>query len=164
MEFKKQMERFSFAMASSICAQAGCSWDEPSYDDGVDLIIHGSKLRRRPLLLTQLKSIHDFRIIKEKQGLIKYPLRSKNYNDLVAPACNPQLLVVAIIPKDPQIWVRYSEHQFSLQYGLYYSILEGEQPTSHTRSVTIDIPLKQRFDNAALSRFMENISSKGSLI
>ncbi len=163
MEFKKQMEKFSFAMASSICAQAGCSWDEPSYDDGVDLLLHGSKFKRRPIILAQLKSIHDFGIIKENQGLIKYSLRAKNYNDLVASTCNPKLLILAIIPEDPQIWIRYSEQQFSLQYGLYYSILEGMQPTTNTHNVTIDIPLHQRFNNEILSNFMENVANKGSL-
>jgi hypothetical protein len=87
----------------------------------------------------------------------------KNYKDLIKKTASPRILILAILPKDPELWVKQTEYQMTLQYGLYWINLEGMAPTSNTGNITITIPIENRFDNAGLRNIMGQVNECGGL-
>ena len=84
---------------------AGCTWSQPVQDFGIDLIIHRSGWELAPEIDVLLKLISDSSIIKHDEQIIKYPLSVKNYKDLIKRTLKPRVLILAILPKEPNNWL-----------------------------------------------------------
>ncbi|MFT7007639.1 MAG: hypothetical protein ACJAXJ_002168 [Colwellia sp.] len=163
MDLNHQMELMNVSMAAAVCSAVGCTWSQRIQDFGIDLQIHGDLWDLDPQINAQLKATTDFSIIKQKKGYIKYPLAAKNYRDLIKKTTNPRILILAILPKDPEQWVKQTDYQMTLQYGLYWFNLEGMAPTDNTDNKTITVPLENRFNNVALRSMMDQINECGGL-
>lgn len=155
----QQKELLSLATTTVVCASSGCTWSRDVYDTGIDLRIIGASWEFQPQIDIQLKSTADFSMIKS--GAIKYPLAARNYNDLVGPNQVDRLLVLMLLPDDPETWAKQTQYQISLQYGLFWVSLKEMAPTTNVSSVTITIPLENRFDSTMLKAMMAQINSDG---
>lgn len=158
------MELMNASMATAICAQVGCTWSTRNQDFGIDLQVHGELYETDPQIDFQLKATTNFAIIKEKLGIIKYPLDAKNYADLIKTNVRkPRLLCLAILPNDPMTWVVQRPFQLELRYGIYWLNLQGLPPRPNTSTVTVEIPLNNKLDSSTLSRLMKAVNETGSI-
>jgi hypothetical protein len=164
VDLNHQMELMNVSMTTAICAQVGCTWSKREQDFGIDLQVHGETFETDPQIDFQLKATSNFSIIKENKGVIKYPLDVKNYKDLIKKNVRkPRLLCLAILPKDPKVWVKQSPYQVELKYGIYWVDLKGMPPTVNSEKITIDIPLSNKLDFISLTSLMEMVNEKGAV-
>lgn len=162
MDLNYKKELFSEALCTAVCAQSGCTWSKPK-DFGIDLHLEGVSWKSEPTISVQLKSTADLTIVDEEAGVIRYPLNVKNYKDLIKRTFNPRILVLALVPKSPSLWVKHSISQVSMQYGIYWLNLKGMKDTQNSRSVTVAIPIENRFDSQSLQKMMRNMDMEGQI-
>jgi hypothetical protein len=164
VDLNHQMELMNVSMTTAICAQIGCTWSKREQDFGIDLQIHGETFETDPQIDFQLKATTKFSIINEKNSVIKYALDVKNYRDLIKTNVRkPRLLCLAILPKDPKIWIKHHPYQIELKYGIYWVDLKGQPSTSNSETITISIPLSNKLDSIALTNLMEVVNEKGAI-
>ncbi|MFT4928818.1 MAG: hypothetical protein ACI8WB_004938 [Phenylobacterium sp.] len=163
LTLNQQKELFSLSIATAICASSGCTWSQSILDVGIDLYIHGNGWNWQPQIDVQLKSTSDFSVIKPVAGVIKYPLAIKNYQDLIRTTQQERILVLAILPDDPYNWIKHTEYQISLHYGIFWANLRGMEISNNKKTVMITIPLTNRFDSLALKEMMKKIDDNGGL-
>lgn len=163
MDINHKMELMSIAMATTACATAGCTWSHAIQDFGIDLNIHGPGWDMDPQIDAQLKSTTDFSIIKRDDDVIKYPLRVKNYKDLIRDSFKPRILILAILPENPEQWVQERDLELSLQYGIFWVNLKGMAPTDLTSKITVTLPYENRFNGDTLKNMMNQLNENGEL-
>lgn len=159
MDSNKQKEQFGNAFVVAVAAAAGFvtgKWDVD--DDSVDWQIaaaRGSGTLRSPRVELQLKCTTNANIV---DGSIHFPLPAKNYEDLIPENLSvPRILVVVVVPKQLSDWITLSDESLILRNCAYWTSLRGLTPSENEFSVTVDIPLIQRFDVCALGGIMERI-------
>jgi hypothetical protein len=164
MNLNNQKELFSIAMTSCIASAAGCSTQEISKDlYGVDVELKGINWPGVPQINVQLKSTADTAIIDHENERICYPLDADNYNKLTSFSCNPYILILALVPKDPQDWLKINNDNITLHNSLYWVKLKGDQ-TKNRSTKTIHIPLQNVFNVEILNDMMSSISDHGEII
>ncbi len=160
MDINQQKEQFSNTYLQALTSVAGYSLYKPFVDDdSVDWGIAakgGEGIVRAPRLELQLKSTS--REVLDN-NTIRYPLKLKNYNDLILNGyATPRILVVVIIPETPQNWLKQTEEELCLRHCGYWLSLRGMPPTTNTTNVTITILRTNQFTVTALQSIMLNIS------
>jgi hypothetical protein len=153
-----QQEQFSIAYVRAIASVAGYSIDKPEVDtDSIDLaIVQCGDDEFYPdieRLHVQLKCTYTH-VPNEEQGCIKFPLKIKNYNDLRRNCAIPRILVVVHTPREVHGWLTHSEDSLSLYHSAYWVSLRNAPATENQDSVTIDVPLNQKFTVDELSSIM----------
>ena len=161
MDLNKQKEQFSNAFVVAVAAAAGFvtgQWDVD--DDSIDWQIaasggHGT--RRSPRLELQLKCTASPNIA---DGSIRFPLSAKNYEDLIPENVSvPRILAVVIVPTEVSEWLTLSDGSLILRNCAYWVSLRGREASENEVSVTVDVPLAQRFDVDALRAMMERVQA-----
>ena len=159
MDLNKQKEQFSNAFVMAVAAAAGFvtgKWDVD--DDSIDWQVAasgGRGTRRSPRLELQLKCTASPSIA---DGSIRFPLSAKNYEDLIPQNISvPRILVVVIVPTLVSDWFTLSDESLILRNCAYWVSLRGLQPSENEVSVTVDVPIAQRFDVSALGAMMERV-------
>ena len=127
MDLSQRKEQFSRAYVHAIATVAGFTLYEPKVDDeSVDLGIAGriaSDIPRPPRLELQLKCTSD-KIIKDKD--IIFSLKRKNYDDLrLDDLIVPRLLVVLLVPRKDDDWLKHSETETTIRHCAYWASLRG---------------------------------------
>ena len=130
--------------------------------DSVDLHIRArgkldpASTRISPQLAVQLKAhVQD----PLTEGTFDFRLKLKNYDDLrdVRPAI-PKILVVFIMPKDPEKWVILSEDEMLLRRCAYWCSLLGLPESKNEKVQDIVLSRKNVFDGKALYNLMVKAS------
>jgi len=160
MDLNRQKEEFSNAFVQAVASVAGFGLSKPSVDDdSVDWNISqagGDGIRRSPRLDLQLKSSSS---VKIQNGVISFPIKLKNYDDLRPTNCLvPRILVVVLLPRNVKDWLVLSEKQMVMKHCAYWISLCGHDETENTTRVTVHVPTEQRFSPESLSAIMEMIS------
>ena len=107
-----QMEQLSLAYIRAIAADADCQVTRPEPDvDSVDGVLM-SGFGRRPRIEFQAKATTQD-ILRDNE--LHFPLPVKNYNDLRAPTMVPRLLIVMLMPVEPEEWLTQSTEQLCLR-------------------------------------------------
>lgn len=150
-----QMASLSLAGIRAVAADAGCKVSIPDSDtDSVDgLILFDSG--RRPRLEFQAKATTRDVL---RGGDIHFPLPVNNYNDLrvVGPVV-PRVLIVLLMPVEPERWLSQTSDALSLRHCLYWHCIEGEPDKPNTNNVTVVLPEAQKFDKAQLHSLMGKV-------
>lgn len=143
----------SIAYVQAIAARAGYSCGEPPGPDrdSVDIQIAASGAMR-PKLDLQLKASTR---LEGSEPEFRYPIKSKNYNDLRVDTQTPRLLVVLDLPAEREQWLQVTTAELIIRRAAYWRSLRGEPETSNSSSVTIFIPKANIFDVEALTRLMD---------
>ncbi len=145
-------EALSRAYVQAIAAGAGYVVAMMDFDrDGVDLQIHAGGAMR-PALGLQLKATGNLGEVA--QGAFRFPLKRRNYDMLRIPTQTPRLLIVLDLPKDEADWLQVTAEQMVLRRCAYWVSLNGLPDTDNKESVTVDVPIAQRFDVDALRALM----------
>jgi hypothetical protein len=148
---------FGDAFLLAVASVAGCAIsNRRPDDDSIDWTL-SCKLDRRPKLDVQMKTTSTD---DGKGDFIRYPLKRKNYDDLIiADLTSPRVLIVVIIPDNPNAWLRMPAEQLVLCYCAYWVSLRGREPTENANTVTVQIPRINLFTPDALVAIMKRINS-----
>lgn len=160
MPLTQQQEQFSIAYVHAVASAAGYSIEGIKVDqDSIDLSIvqfgANDKYPFYEILRAQLKCTYTH---KPKNDNLSYPLKLKNYNDLRRETAYPRILIVVHTPKRVGDWILHSDESLALHYCGYWMSLRGMPETSNNTSVTIKIPLKQKFNTSQLTEIMNRIA------
>lgn len=159
MDLSHSKEQFSMAYVKAVASVAGFAVERISMDlDSVDVTIWSRNRAGRihsPRLDVQLKCTATDVV---KGDVIKYPLKRKNYDDLILEnVLVPRILVVVLVPEDPREWLDQSEEHMVMRHCGYWISLKGMPPTNNETSVSVEIPRTQVFSVDALKRIMAQI-------
>ncbi len=147
-------EALSRVYVQALAARAGYLTSVPEPDrDSVDLRVHaGGPLR--PALDLQLKA--TVRLSGSRDGVLRFRVSAKNYQDLRVETQTPRLLVVLELPNDESRWMTVTDEELVLRRRAYWLSLQGDQPEIGDRkTVTVAIPEQNLFDVEAMRGLME---------
>ncbi|MGX7006040.1 DUF4365 domain-containing protein [Caballeronia sp. KNU42] len=148
-----QKEQFNLAYVHAMATQAGLNTgvmrvDNQSIDLDVDGTCPTAIVNRFPKIRLQLKCTSQ-KVVKN--GIIKFRLPRKNYDDLRDDRLTiPRYLIVLLVPDDPTEWIEHHDQHMSLHNTCYWTDIQPIADIGKKRTVTVDIPLSQRLDTAAL--------------
>ncbi len=145
-----RMEQLSLTYIRAVAAQAGFQVSRPEVDLGIDGYLL-SDFNRRPQIGFQAKATAQEIL---QNGVIRFPLPIKNYNDLRADSSNPLILIVLLMPEDDTRWAVQSSTELCLHHCAYWLSLEGMPVSDNTSSVTIQIPEANIFSVDQLTDLM----------
>ena len=89
-----------------------------------------------------------------RDGNVRFSLPIKNYNDLRIPTKVPRILIVVLMPRDPDQWVSQTEDELCLRRCGYWISLEGRPAVTNTSSISIDLPTTNIFSRDHLHDLM----------
>lgn len=163
------MEELSLAYVRAVASRAGFAVEEVRRDrDSIDLHIHargsiaGGALHS-PVVGVQLKStgLSDLDINRFLQeDAFCFDLKPKNYNDLSQATLIPRVLVVFLMPKDPELWLTSTEEALTLRRAAYWCSLRGNNVTNNKTSVRVRVPWSQAFDIHGIRDLLARISQQ----
>lgn len=162
MELNQQKELLSKAYVRAIAAVGGFSVSQPEVDDdSIDLKIvarGGEGVVFSPELNLQLKCTSRDVLDGE---FIRYPVRIKNYRDLIINSQVPRLLVVVLVPENLENWLQQSEDEMCMRYCAYWVSLRGQPERLNTANVTVELSRSNQFTVEALKSIMQRLSQGG---
>jgi hypothetical protein len=157
-----KQEQFSVAFVKAIAAPLG--YNPGKYevdDDSVDIIFSAKyeKTRkiRNPQINFQLKCT---KLLPSEDGFLHYPLPIKNYEDLIGTnRANPSYLVVVCIPEREDEWIELRKSELALRYKAFWYSLKDLQSVDNEESVTVLIPIANKFTKDSFTNLMEYASN-----
>lgn len=153
MFISNKKEQFNVAYVHAMASQAGLNTGNMRVDDqSIDLDVDGkfptATKNRFPKISLQLKATSQNVV---KNGVIKFPLPRKNYDDLKNDRLIvPRYLIVLLVPDDPDDWIQHHSGHMSLHDTCYWMSIKDDPSVKNRSKVTIDIPLTQRLDTNVL--------------
>lgn len=153
-------EQFSKAFVLAVTALAGCAAAEPRPDhDSIDWTLSCRLAPRRPKIDIQVKSTAT---ANGTDTAIHYPLKRKNYDELIpTDLLAPRLLVLIVVPANPLAWLTASSEALVLRHCAYWASLRRLPPTANESTVTIQVLRANLFDTRALVGLMRKINEGG---
>lgn len=155
-------EDFSYAYIHAVASAAKCSVQRatiPMDHEGIDLTItYIGKVGKKayPRFDAQVKCTSQDVI---KKDFIKFSLEVSAYEKLISDCYSvPQILIVVVVPKNPNEWVIQSEAELLMKYCGYWKYLKGNPPTPNKDSITVSLPRENIFSTDALEKLMTRIS------
>jgi len=91
-----------------------------------------------------------------RDGSLRYRLKRKNYNDLVAPRTVPLYLLVLELPSDEADWLRCTVESLTLKKCFWWTSLRGSDSIK-TATKTIIIPCSRRLGPSGLEPILEDL-------
>lgn len=159
MDENTKKEEFSYGYIQLIASSSGFSVEKagrPRDNSGIDItIIAPGELEDidSPRLDVQVKCTT---VAKETQSFIKYALKVKNYNKLIQrKSFVPQILIIVLVPSNIDNWLKISEQETLMKKCGYWISLRGQQPTSNTKRVTVEIPRENLLTPETISNLMK---------
>ena len=162
-----QKEEFSIAYLHTLVSVAGLKLQHTRIDDNsIDCSIEssikstGENGKDFPDIKVQLKATSKNLI---KDGIIKFQLKKKNYDDLRTPkVTTPRFLVILLLPQDDTLWIKEESNKTELYYKLYYTSLRGCPPlVGEQQGVTIEIPIEQTLTVDKLKDMFNKFAKEG---
>jgi hypothetical protein len=163
MFITNQKEQFNVAYVGAMAAQAGLNTGNMKVDNqSIDLDVDGecpaAITNRFPKISLQFKCTSQKLV---KNGVIKFPLSRKNYDDLKNERLIvPRYLIVLLVPDDPKQWLVHKDDHMTVHNTCYWASIQPIPNLGNKKSVTIDIPISQRLDTATLLRLI-TLASEG---
>jgi len=156
MTHEQQKEQFSFAYVRSVAAAARVNVYKLDVDDDSIDIGFATKITSgcpsRPRLEAQLKCSA---VIPEKNGVFRYPLLLKNYNDLRGDELIPRVLIVLMVPTKLDNWLTQDADQMIIRKAAFWLDLTGLQESRNKTTVTIAVPKANLFNSKALLKLLK---------
>lgn len=162
---KQQREEISKAYVHAVAARCGFKVGNWSQDAGcIDVSIAasgvvGAGTFSDPQIDLQLKASNDPRHLLQ-DGRVAFSLRHAHHEQLIAPRSIAKLLVVLILPSDPDQWLSHSPESLILRRCAWWKRMTGEAPIPPSAEgfVTVHLPREQHFSPQALQAMMQRIS------
>lgn len=157
-----KQEQFSIAYVKAIAAPLGFNPGKFEVDnDSVDILFAAkyepTNKIRNPQINLQLKCTKK---LPSDDGFLHYPLPLKNYEDLIGlNQANPSYLVVVCIPENEDDWIDVKDEELLLRYKAFWYSLKNLPPVDNDESVTVRIPISNRFTKKSFKILMDNASN-----
>ena len=113
----------------------------------------------RPSIALQLKATINLNCT---EGIYRFPLKIRNYNQLRGVNQTPRLLVVLEMPRDETQWLTITNEELILRRRACWISLKGCEEIDNTTSTTVLIPKDNVFDVDSLRLLMDR-SDRGSI-
>ena len=151
MHITQQQEQFSNAYLRAVATVAECTLAKPDVDDdSIDFTVSSkgfTGVYTRPKLDIQLKChMRDSHI---DTGGFSYPLKKKNYDELV-------------VPNDVTTWLHQSDMQTLIKYCSYWESLRGKPPSQNRTSISVYLPQENQLTASSLRDLLQVIASGGA--
>lgn len=164
------METLQVAYLHAVAAAAGCSLSQPFPDNGIDWHVShsspGHTVDDEVTIKVQLKSTYQMGPRPSGPGadpFADFPLTLHNEH-LVKLARTPvsvhKILVVMLVPRTQDDWLRASHDRLDLRHCCYWTNLAGHPVTGRHRT-TVRIPTSRIFDDRALCEIMTRVGVGG---
>lgn len=158
-----QKEQYSKAWIQAITSTAGMGLAPPDPDnESIDWTVYAriqDGYPRSPRLDVQVKCTSSPDI---GDGVIRFALSRKNYDDLRADVITHRILVVVIVPPDPTQWLDQTSERLAMQHCAYWVSLRGKPDSTNDTNITVHVPLTQVFSVNALCDMMRRIGGGGA--
>lgn len=155
MTEEQQKEQFSIAYVRAIAAAARVNIYHPEVDaDSIDIGFSARSVAGSPIsprLEAQLKCVTD---LNGDNDNWRFPLKIKNYNELVGLHYVPRILIVVLIPPNVANWISQTPASLSLYKCGYWQSLQSLEPSENESSVTVSIPKNAVFSPDALRNLL----------
>jgi Domain of unknown function (DUF4365) len=161
MDESLQKELFSNAYLQAVSATAGFQSYRPMPDiDKSDWVIAApgpKQTVRSPKVEVQLKCTSRD-VLNDDQ--LAFFVDLETYDNLRDPAhMVPKILVVVIVPRIVNDWVRHSEENLQLHHCGYWLSIRGWPESENKSGETVHISRSQQFTVEALLRMMERLGA-----
>jgi hypothetical protein len=166
------MEELSLTYVRAVASHARFSVEEVRRDrDSIDLHILAKGSLGGPLhspaLAVQLKSTgmtdEDLQRCSQAHSF-PFDLKPKNFNDLSARTLIPRVLVVFLMPKDPEEWLTATQEALTLRRAAYWCSLLGNAATSNKTSARVHVPWTQVFDVDGIRALLGRVSRQEEIL
>ena len=159
MDPNQMKEQFSAAYVKAVVSVAGFTMSQPSVDhDSVDWTIArrgGGGIIRSPKLDLQLKCTNHSALYSKT---IPFQLKKKNFDDLKGEDFQaPRILVVVIVPKSIENWLKQDETALCMNHCGYWLSLRSFQSNANEDNTTVHLPRSNQFTVKALTAMMDRI-------
>ena len=155
-----QMEQRSLVVVRAVAVDAGYQVVRPDPDDdSVDGILMARFGRRRRIEFQAKSTARN--IIRGDS--LRFPLPIKNYDELRLVSWTPRILVVALMPDEPEPWLSQTNDELCLHSSVYWVSLADMPAVSNTVTVTVPIPTDHVFDRAQLDAMMSKVEAGSPL-
>jgi hypothetical protein len=166
MDENEQKQQLSIAYLHAVASAAGFACQAVTVDnDSVDRTLvgrgwlHARAVFRSPKIDVQLKSLAR-EPLGEDETALTFRLNRKNYDELRHRAQVPRLLVVLVLPRQPEQWLEQDDARMISRYAAYYVSLAGMPDTPHRGKVPVELPRTNLLTVEALRRLMGQASRR----
>jgi hypothetical protein len=164
MDENEQKQQLSIAYLHAVASAAGfaCQGHEVD-DDSVDRTVvargwlHEKSLLRSPKIDIQLKSFTRDPLRKDEASFT-FRLNRKNYDELRHQTQVPRLLVVLLLPREPEQWIVSDHERLAMKRAAYYVSLAEMADAPQKSKVPVELPRNNLLAVDALRRLMEQAS------
>ncbi|MDT0545299.1 MULTISPECIES: DUF4365 domain-containing protein [Streptomyces] len=158
------METLQVGYLHAVAAAAGCSLAQPFPDHGIDWHLshsaRGHTVDDEVTIKVQLKA--TYQLAPRPPGpTFSFTLDNDHLIKLArTPVSVHKILVVMIVPRARDDWVRASHDRLALRHCCYWTNLAGH-PVTGSRRTTVRIPTSRVFDDRALCEIMARVGAGG---
>ncbi|MDX6352466.1 MAG: hypothetical protein QOF84_7256 [Streptomyces sp.] len=160
------METLQVGYLHAVAAAAGCSLAQPFPDYGIDWHIShsargaGHMVDDEVTIKVQLKC--TYQVAPHPAGpTFAFTLDNEHLVKLArTPVSVHKILVVMLVPRTPEEWLRASHDRLELRHCCYWINLAGH-PVTGRRRTTVRIPTARIFDDRALCEIMTRVGAGG---
>lgn len=164
MQITQRKEDISISYISALCAYAGIAYEITRHDDDSTdgilkkrVILDGQRKYNAELRI-QLKCTSSVSQYTDKDGILTYKLKVKNYNDLCLPATSPIILGLLVLPEDNEEWLSWSREELLIKGCMYWAEFSGEQESSNIGTVSIKIDKNNVLNRETLLHILDKIA------
>ncbi|MFI6939961.1 DUF4365 domain-containing protein [Streptomyces sp. NPDC050418] len=158
------METLQVGYLHAVAAAAGCSLSQPFPDNGIDWHVShsapGHAVDDEVTIKVQLKA--TYQIAPNPPGAaFSFTLDNEHLAKLArTPVSVHKILVVMLVPRAQEDWLRASHDRLDLRHCCYWVNLAGHRITGRRRT-TVRIPTARIFDDRALCEIMTRVGTGG---
>lgn len=163
------METLQIAYLHAVAAAAGCTLAQPFPDSGIDWHVShtapahpggGHLVDDEVTLKVQLKA--TYQIAPHPAGpSFPFTLDNAHLAQLArAPVTVHKILVVMLVPRRREEWLRAAHDRLELRHCCYWVNLAGH-PVTGARRTTVRVPTARVFDDRALCEIMTRVGRGG---
>ncbi|WMX47945.1 DUF4365 domain-containing protein [Streptomyces roseicoloratus] len=161
------METLQVGYLHAVAAAAGCSLSQPFPDNGIDWHVShsapGHTVDDEVTIKVQLKCTYQLppRTSGDAAGSFAFTLDNEHLVKLArTPVAVHKILVVMLVPRDREDWLRAGHDRLDLRHCCYWINLAGH-PVTGRRRTTVRIPTARIFDDRALCDIMARVGVGG---
>ncbi|WP_447041870.1 DUF4365 domain-containing protein [Streptomyces sp. DSM 118878] len=165
------METLQVGYLHAVAAAAGCSLSQPFPDNGIDWHVShsapGHTVDDEVTIKVQLKCTYQIPPIPappddgSTRPAFSFTLDNAHLVKLArTPVSVHKILVVMIVPRSRDDWLRAGHDRLDLRHCCYWTNLAGH-PVTGRRRTTVRVPTSRIFDDRALCEIMTRVGRGG---
>lgn len=162
MTEEARKQQYGRAYILALAAHAGVNHAIPDTDLGVDGQFRGTIYNLARKRYMDDSSAIDYQLKSTvnavfEDGVLKYDLEVKNYQDLILDRIMPMILILYVMPRDENEWFRVSPEKTEMQRCAWWCSLQGYPDTNNKEKIRISIPADQVLTPNVLNELLNKV-------